>query len=190
MAATETNQRISWVRRIIACCTRPILRKLLQYHHHSTDDAFVRSIIVEVTIRGCTIRRAAVALFDTGSPETLMGRKLAETLGFIPSSPQGTPLLECLSGSHINTIGRIAGRWACSNNPSKSHLVLDPMHYDAVWEVSGHKNDRYDIIFGRDIIVQYGLMEVKPKLAAPATHLTLPSKVDRTSRHRVSRKHI
>jgi hypothetical protein len=117
-------------------------------------------------------------LFDTGCPETLMSRKLAETLGFSCPSGTGKPILESLCGGQVITMGQVAGRWACGINPSKSRLALDPRHYDGVWEVSGNQDDRYDVIFGRDMIVKYGLLGFKPKLAAPASYITSLPQVD------------
>ncbi|KAF2655456.1 hypothetical protein K491DRAFT_428844 [Lophiostoma macrostomum CBS 122681] len=176
--AVDTAQKSSLLRLLLKRFSKRLLLRILQLHHGSTDDSFLRSVVVEVVYNGSPVRRTALALFDTGSPTTLMSRTLAESLGLTFSSENGRVLLNGLGGGQFVSVGKIHGRWTCSKNSPTSRFSSEPRHYNGVWEVSGRYDDGFDVIFGRDTIVTHRLLEVKRKLAATATHRRCHSKVD------------
>ena len=104
-----------------------------------------------------TERHAARALFDTGCPKNLMSRSMASRVNVNYPAHEGEPIINTLGKDKFRSLGQIEGRWSCIKSD------FEPKFYPAVWEVSD-KDEMYDVIIGRDTIIENRLFEVSVKL--------------------------
>ena len=154
------------------------------------DNDFLREGRIAVTTGNGEERlHAGMILFDTGCDLNLMSLQFATALGF-DSDKLGTvaaPILEGLGGSLFTSVGHITCRWTLASHAFKksSRLYVDPKWYKSKFEVST-RNERFDLIIGRNTIVDFGLLSIKPALGftgfrqkQPESHNAIVTGVDK-----------
>jgi hypothetical protein len=125
------------------------------------DEDCVWTIKIEVLVNDGLVCRTELrtvrALFDTGCRKNLMSRKMASTINVNYSALEGEPILNTLGVDKFRSLGQIERRWSYNNRRFK------PKFYEAVWEVSD-KDEMYDVIIGRDTIIENKLFKVSAAL--------------------------
>lgn len=125
------------------------------------NERCIWTINIEFPVNDGSIRRtelrAARALFDTGCRKNLMSRAMASKINVNYSAHEGEPIIYTLGKDEFRSLGQIERRWSCTKSG------FEPKFYSAVWEVSD-KDEMYDVIVGRDTIIENRLFEVSVEL--------------------------